>query len=328
MLQPYATDELLEGVKRDAFIATSDENWSDYRILGLAHDVIIDQIAPRLKNTKQNWFQTLGSIPLVANTRSYDLPPEAMWSGVEAIHLRDVSTGRLVCKLHESYPQSIEMYQSDSAAQPAYFYPNQTQVVLPNAPDASSVASYDLQVSFYRRPAQLVLTTDVCVVQSITSPSVTTSTQPAYFTTNAPDAYTAGIPYRVDVWNRLLPYTRKFGDLTCSAPDATHLVFNGSVTAAQVSQIASGDIISVHGTSIFPDLSPETMPFLRRFVAAFILLSQGHSTYQKYADRLENDWETCLRGLGNRTDGTPKKLSLYHAGAMKLAGWRRGGWRS
>lgn len=329
MLQPYATDALLDAVKRDAFLATSDENWSDYRILGVAHDVLLEQIAPRLKTTKQNWFQTLGSVTLVANQRSYDLPEEAMWSSVEALHLRNRTTGKIVAKLQEFYPQSVEMYQSDTPSQPTFFYPSQTQIVLQNSPDTTSVSTYDIQVSYYRRPAQLVRTTDICTVQSITGAlTVSTSSQPAYFTTNAPDAYTSGLPYRVDVWNRLLPYTRKFGNLTCSAPSVTALTFNGTVTAAQVATIASGDIISVHGTTIFPDLSPETMPFLRRFTAAFILLSQGHATYQKYADRLEKDWETCLRGLGRRADGTVTKLSQYHSGAARMIGVRGGRWRS
>lgn len=327
MLQPYATDELLEGVKRDCFLATSDENWSDSRILGVAHDQIIGEIAGRLKNTKQNWFESRGSITLSTTKVAYDLPEEAMFGSVESIHLRDRSTGNIVNKLILAQPSQIGMYQSDNPTIPVAFFLDQTQIVLPNLPDSTSVSTYDLQVSYYRRPCKLVLLTDVCTATVIAAQSITTTTQPTYFTTNAPDPYTSGTPSRVDVWNRLTPYTRKLANATCSLNSGTSITFNGSVTTAQVNTISAGDIVSVHGTTIFPDLPPEVMPLLRRFVAREIKMAQGAADYQRYADRLDKDWANVLRGLGKRTDGTPTKLSLYNAGAaqtISMRRWRRG----
>ncbi len=327
MLQPYTTDELVEAVRRDTFIATSDENWTSARILGVAQDCILEGLAPRMKNAKANYFLQAASVTLVASVTAYDVPGESMWNGVSSVQLRQLSDGMLCGKLSLIEPENLWRYgQVQNPAIPSTFYVDNTQLNVFPAPDSNAVATYDLRLTYYRRPAQMVLTSQATVVQSVTALSVTTSAQPSYFSTNAPDPYTTGRPSRVDVYNRLQPYTRRYTNLTGSITSSTGFTFNGSVTSAQVAKIQSGDILCVYGTTIFPDVPPELHPYLRRLTSATIRLAQGDPAYQAVIDRVGLDVDNFLRGMNNRTDGTAKKLSLAMSAAGRVIARNRAWW--
>jgi hypothetical protein len=325
MLQPYTTDDLIEAVRRDCFLATSDENWTDERILSIAHDVILEGLAPRMKNAHQNWFQQAASVTLVESITAYDVPAESMWNGVSSVQLRQLSDGLLCGKLTVIDPENEYMYgQPQNPAIPSVFWVNQTELNVIPAPDSVCVDTYDLKLTYYRRPAQMITLAKAVTVQSVTSLSVTTSAQPSYFSTNAPDAYTSGTPSRVDVYNRLQPYTRRFTNLTGSITSSTGFTFNGSVTSTQVAQIQSGDILTVYGTTIFPDVPPELHPYLRRLTSATIRLAQGDPAYQAVIATANADVENFLRGMSNRTDGTARKLSIAMSAAGRVLGKNRG----
>ena len=114
----------------------------------------------------------------------------------------------------------------------------------------------------------------------------------------------------------------------CRAHRTTLFTFNGAVTAAQVALISAGDIISVHGTSKYPDMPPEAQPFLRAMVGKTITMAQKDAAgYQTYAQEQMGMLANTLRGMSNRADGSPKKLSLRNAGALRVGGGVGNWWR-
>lgn len=327
----YDSAALLTGVRRDCFLAASDENWTDTRIMAIADDCTLSQIAPVFKSTKQDWFQADKTIPLVASVTAYDLPEEAMWSGVDKVWVIETATGRIIDDAGLNYVNASQrgLVQTQQAGVPAAFWTNQTQLIINAPPDATTVATYSLLVSYYRRPAQLVLTTNVCTVTAVSSVTMIASvtTIPSYITTNGPDTYTSGTPYRLDVWDRTLPNTRLIGNATASVTGAV-ITFNGAVTAAQVALISTGDIISVHGTSKYPDMPPEAMPFLRKLVGKTITMAQKDDVgLQAYIAGQQGELANVIRGMSNRADGSPKKLSMRNAGALRVGGGVSNWWR-
>lgn len=316
---------LLSAVRRDCFLAASDENWSDYRILGIADDCTLSQIAPTFKATKQDWFQADHSIPFVASVTAYDLPEEAMWGGVDKVWIVESSTGRILNPDGLNYINASQrgLVQTTQPGAPIAFWSNQTQININAPPDSTTVSTYEMLVSYYRRPAQLVLTTDIVTVTAVSSVTLIASvtTIPSYITTNGPDVYTSGSPYRLDVWDRDLPNTRLIGNATASSSSSTLFTFNGSVTAAQVATINPGDIISVKGTSIYPDMPPEAMPFLRNLVGKTITMAQKDDVgLAAYIEDQQSKLANVIKGASNRADGSPKKLSMRQAGALNVGG--------
>lgn len=321
----YDSAALLTGVRRDCFLATSDENWTDTRILAIADDRTLDQIAPTFKTTKQDWFQSDQVIPLVASVTAYDLPEQAMWGGADKIWIRETATGRIMDANGLNYIESSQrgLIQSTYAGIPSGFWSNQTQIVLNAPPSTATASTYDLLVSYYRRPAQLVLTTNVVTVTSVSSVTMIASvtTIPAYMSTNGQDAYTSGSPYRLDVWSRTLPNTRLIGNATAASVTTTGFTFISPTTAAEVATISAGDIISVHGTSKYPDMPPEAMPFLRAMVGKTIMMAQKDDAGFQAALAVQREQlANVLRGMSNRMDGSPKKLSMRNAGALRVGG--------
>lgn len=328
----YDSAALLTGVRRDCFLAASDENWTDTRIMAIADDCTLSQIAPTFKATKQDWFQADKTIPLVASVTAYDLPEEAMWSGVDKVWVIETATGRITNEKGLNYVNASQrgQVQTQQAGVPSAFWSNQTQLVINAPPDATTVATYSLLVSFYRRPAQLVLTTNVCTVTAVSSVTMIASvtTIPSYMTTNGPDTYTSGSPYRLDVWDRTLPNTRLIGNATASSGSSTLFTFNGDVTAAQVALISAGDVVSVHGTSKYPDMPPEAMPFLRNLVGKTILMAQKDAAgLEAYISAQMVLLTNVIKGMSNRADGSPKKMSMRNAGALRVGGGVSNWWR-
>ncbi len=326
----FDTAAFLTAVRRDSFLAASDDNWTDERILAIAHNRIVMDMTPVMKTCKQAWFQHDDQRALVADLDSYELPQDAMWNGVDSVSLLDTD-GVMVSKLNIVDPSNRIMYEQRGGGTPGWFFLNQAEVVVLPTPSTSTAAQYSLNISSYRRPAQMILTTQACTVQSVTSASltITTSAHPAYMTTNGPDVYTPGIPYRVDVYGRNPPYRRKLVNLTCSASSTTDFLFNGSVTAAQVATIVSGDIVCVTGTTIFPDIPPDAMPYLQDITCATILRAQSDASgLRMFIDTQMKELATVLRAMSNRADGSPKKLSLSNSAAASHIAMLRGGWPS
>src|SRR5678816_374577 len=146
MLQPYTTDELVDAVRRDCFLANSDENWTEARILSIAHDCILEQLAPRMKNAKQNWFLTAATVTLTASVTQYDVPGEAMWNGVSSVQLRNVSSQIITGKLTLIDPNNEYVYTQESPGTPGGYWVDQTQMSVLPAPSSDVASTYDAKV--------------------------------------------------------------------------------------------------------------------------------------------------------------------------------------
>ncbi len=312
---------LVAAVRRDQFVAASDDNWSDEKILGIADDCLIGPIAAALKASKQDWFANDFDVALVASQAAYDLPEQAMFSSIENGYLIDKTTGVLVSVLGNISESQRSLHQPGNDnlnGIPQALWLNHTQIVVTPAPDAPSVASYSMTVAAYREPGQLVKTSEVVRVTAVNSvtQTLTTSALPSSW---AVDAYTSGTPYRVDVYNRNKPNTQKLWNQLVTAPSTTALVFSPSITAAAFATIAVGDVVTMKDTTPYVDLPRSGVPYLRRMIQKTISMAQTDpQALQEYlateADALAN----FMRGMKNRHDGKGKKISLYQAGASSF----------
>jgi len=310
---------LLAAVRRDAFIAAADDqgNWTDPRILSIADDMTVSMVAPALKRTKQGWFRQDFGLTLVASQAAYDVPEEGMWESIEAAWLVNPTTGQLVQKINIVDSSNRMMYSSANAGVPTTAWFQDSQLVFSPAPSASAVSAYSMTVSAYRRPAQLCLVSDtarVTVVNTITQ-AFSITAHPTTWTT---DAYTSGTPYRLDIYNRLLPNTRKLWNQTMTGAGTT-MTMTPAISAAAFATIAVGDVVTMRGTSPYPDFPPEAVPILRRMIQKTILTAQTDSeALQAYFAQQTTEMEALFKGMANRADGSPRKLSLANAAGAQF----------
>lgn len=318
------TTQLISAVRRDAFLASSDDNWTTDRILAIADDCTLAYCAPALKRAKQGWFQDDFTLPLVSGVTEYDVPEEAMWSGIERAWLVNKTSGQYYADLDVVASSNRMLYQTfnnTAGSVPTGLYLNQTQMVFLPTPSTSAANTYNVIISSYRRPAQLCLPSVTCRIVSVNSvtQTITTTTQPSTWTTLAPDTFTAGSPYRLDFYNRNLPNTRKFWNQTLTSPSVTALTFSPTIAAANFALLSVGDYVTLKGVSPFPDLPPEAVPFLRKMVQKTILTSQTDTeALGAYLNQQSDELEAFMKGLSNRSDGSPRKLSLYNSASRSF----------
>ena len=314
------TTALLAAIRRDAFIATSDTNWGDTRILAIADDCTL-KIAAALKRVKQDWFQDDFPVELVDGQAEYDVPEAAMWSSIENAFLRDKVTGKIVSEVNNVSSSNRRMFEGSNVTAtgiPVALWLNHSQLVLTPGPDANTVSSFSMTVSAYRRPGQLVLPSEcvnVTAVNSVTQ-TLTITTRPASWVT---DPYTSGTPYRVDLYSRNLPNTQLLRNQLVTAPSSTALMFSPSITAEAFASIAVGDVVAMKDTSPYPDLPPEAVPYLREMVQQSILTSQTDSqALQVYLTQKADEAALFIKSMSNRHDGRPKRLSQYNASGSRF----------
>lgn len=308
----------LAAVRRDAFLATADDNWTDSRILSIADDCTLAICAPALKRAKQGWFRLDFNIAMVAEQPRYDVPEEAMWSSIEAAWLIDPTTGQIQNKINMVDVSNRMQYGFDNPGVPQYAWFDHTQLVFAPSPDTNTVGASSMTCSAYRRPAQIVLTSETCRVTAVdtVSQSITVTTRPTAWTT---DTYTGGTPYRLDFYDRDLPNTRLLWNQTCSAPNTTQFQFAPLIDADDFASISVGDVVTMKGTSPYPDLPPEAVPFLRKMVQKTILTAQTDAAaLQIYLAEQGQAMELFFKGMGNRSDGSARKLSMANAAAARF----------
>lgn len=313
-------DQLVAAVRRDCFQAANDDNWTSAKILGVADDCTL-KIAAALKKLKQDWFQEDFDVTLVADQKEYAAPEAAMWSSVENVFLVDKSTGRIVAELANASSSNRAIYQSpnDGASGiPGAVWLNQYALVCEPAPDDSAVTAYSMTVSAYRRPGQLVLETEIARVTAVNSvtQTLTINARPSTWET---DAYTSGTPYRVDLYSRTLPNAQLLRNRTVTAPSATALTFSPSITAAEFATISVGDVVAMKNTTWYPDMPPEAVPHLRSMVQKTILTAQTDAAaLQAYLAEKADEAALFIKGMSNRHDGKPRKLSLRNAAGARF----------
>lgn len=318
--QDNDTTALIDAVRRDSFMAQSgqSDNWTDARILGVADDCTLKWVAPALKRTKQGWFRIDFDIPMVTEQTRYDTPQEAMWNGVEAIWLENPTSRIIEGKVSVVDDSNRMQYGWDTPGIPQYAWFDHTQIVFSPAPSADVVSACSMTASAYRRPAQLVLPSETARITALNSvtQTVTITTRPSTWTT---DTYTSGSPYRVDFYDRDLPNTRLLWNKTVSSATVTAIVFAPTITAASFAMLSVGDVVTMKSTSPYPDLPPDGVPFLRDMIVRTILTAQTDMQgLQVYLGQQSEALGNFLRGMSNRADGSPRKLSLSNAGTARF----------
>lgn len=326
---PVAADNdsaaLVAAVRRDLFMAASDDNWTDEKILGIADDCLIGPIAAALKAAKQGWFGGDFDLPLTATVGEYDLPQQLSWGSIENAYLIDKTTGRIVSELGNISSSQRPLHQpgnSGLSGTPEAVYMREYTVVLTPAPDSNAVSAYSVTVAAYREPGQLCKTSEVARVTAVNSitQTLTITTRPSSWAT---DTYTSGTPYRVDIYNRNKPNALRMWNQLVTAPSSTALIFSPSITAAAFAKIAVGDVVTMKDTTPYVDLPRSAVPFLRRMVQKTIVMAQTDpQALQAYLADEAAALAAFMKGMKNRHDGKGLKVSLYHAGASRFM--RRG----
>lgn len=345
----------IAAVRRDLFLARSDDNWSDEDILGVADDCLCGPIAAALKAAKQEFFACDFDVELVADQSTYDLPGGSMWSSIENAYLIDKTTGRIVStflNISESQRPLQQPGNDNLSGTPQAVWMQHTQLNLTPAPDSNAVASYSLTVAGYRRPGKLIKT-DQCArflplaipasvdADMVGSMYLYSSTSTAAMTSLpslwVADSWGRGNPdhpyigtYDVEFYGAYDPHTRRMpsvcvASITSSGPSnplAANFDPADTYTPLAVETynlIQKSDVICPAGTTPFVSLPREGLPYLRRMVMKTISVAQTDpQALQAYLAEESAALAAFMKGMKNRHDGKGRKVSLWNAAGSRF----------
>lgn len=304
----YTTDDLLDQIKRKAFIPDSQATFTDAELLGVATDEIHNTILPDVLSTREEYYVYKQDLNLVQGITEFPIPDRAV-----GMRLREVSM--VVGGVERNLPRyDIEDRAYDDAAGRLYGFYLQNNTINIFGNETGTLRLY-----YYLRPGKLVVTNDAAQVTAVDLVLNTVTL------TKIPNGWSTGI--NVDIIGHKSGFDVK--DLSNAITNITGLV----VTLANpiplkqdtTSAVEVNNWITLEDTSPIPQMPVEFFQYLAEAATAYIMESLGDAEgYGRAQKRMEQMRDKAQRIISPRVDGQSKKLvPRRNRGSSTFANWRK-----
>lgn len=280
----YTSDDLLEIIKKRAFIPISQETFSDTDLLEMATDELYSQVVPEVLSTREDWYVTPHTVAVTDASEPVDIPSRAIGGSLREVSFTQGNQEFNLARL--SLEDKTYLNQGPVSA----FYIQGNQIYLFGAQTG------DLNLYFNCRPGRLVATSEAAVV---TSADVTTK---IITVTSVPASWGAGTV--IDVVKAKPHFEYKNLSLTIVNIAGN----NVEVAEALATNIVAGDWLSLEDTSPAPQIPLEWFSYLAECVVAQIFLSQGDKEAADLAEKKMGKLKkSALSLMSPRIEGEAKK---------------------
>jgi hypothetical protein len=301
----YTTDALIASIKRRASMPNSQSLFGDDVIVKIATDELWDTVVPFLMSNREEYLVKVKYVELVAGEDTIDIP-----SGAVGMKLRDISVVTNANTISESF-WGLPRIEPDqiSTGYTAYrsgFYVQANQIILWPNPNVAQT----LRMTYFRRPNELVETTDCGQVTSIDTGLNTLTLG------NVPVSWTAGT--RIDVISNVPGFDTVFEDLTLVTASSP------TVELADVTGISVGDWICITGESCIPQVPLECHQLLAQASVVKCLESLKDTEGMQLAQAKLSEMFKAFENMTTpRVDGRPKVINRQNGVFLSS---RRGWW--
>lgn len=293
----FTTDELITVLRDYGSIppsgATGSED-SDLRVR--LWDAMMEQIVPRLMASREGYFLQRDRTALTTTCR-YRIPHRAMYGRLENVWYLGSDDKRST--LAKVDPR-LRSYQQTATSIPTAFYIEGDWIVLMPESDSPSFEGY-LEMSYFMRPGELVLTSAAGVIDS-----VTTATKTITCTADVSGLFSEGD--LIDVHSPHSGADLKEWDLTVSSVTTTDIVVSEEIDGTTFGRkaIAAGDYVCLAETAVLPALPRELHPLVARAAALEFAESIGDSAQvQLHGSLLEKQLSHILGVTADRVEAQP-----------------------
>lgn len=294
----FTSTALLASIKRRAIIPDSQILYTDSDLLAIASEELRSTIAPLLMKVREEYMVTDYDQTIVSTQTAYRIPTRAIGQKLHDAVLLNPDGNEI--SMPRADPSQLKK-QWMAGAYLAYanrtkFYFKDDQVIL--FPDASAIAnSFSLRMKYYRRPNNLIATTDAAQITVIdaTNKILTFASIPSTWTTS-------------DVFDILkgTPSFRSWGDdLVITGITSTTMTFS----AAFASGLAVGDWVARAGVSPVPQIPYEVHDLLAQRSACKVLEGLADQNGLASAERVYDEMiGNFLSMVSPRADDSPKRI--------------------
>ena len=298
----YTTDTLLTAIQAQALYPTSSVTETETDLLRFVNEEFQMKIVPAIEAVREDYFLARTTTPIVANQSKYPIPGRAIGNSLKHVFYVDDSGGRY--QLYRKPIKDLAQYSSTSTGTSRQFYVLGDEIVLYPTPNGGG----SIEMWYYSRPNQLVLTTSVAAITDIASAGGTTT-----FTVDNDISGALGAGGAIDILSHESPFMLWVTDVTTTGSSSTTIECatsallgeDGSTVLPQV-----GDFICLAGQANIPMIPQEFHPILVQAAQARIMMAiKDQVGYQMAVQKLESQIADMKRMIGNRVEDQVETLN-------------------
>lgn len=299
--QIYTSDDLIASV-RDAITLPNSQaiGTDDTRILKYLNQALLAQIVPEIVKLREEYYVTSYRIPLVASTSRYRLPTRAFLNKLRGIYY--VASSGQLRYLPAISPDERHLFPSAGVPAPSGYYLEGNDVVL--IPSVGTSIEGQLELSFFFRPSDLVLTNDARQVLTVTTLTVTlagTAFPTGWNVSSKLDVHSADSGGETRIWDAALVTPFTWPTLVFAVP------IDGGVLGTKA--VAVGDWVCLAGEAVIPAIPKEYHPLLIEAAALRILKALGDQpNIQSQAGMLKAGLSGMAEATESRVEGRPLRI--------------------
>lgn len=320
MAKPLKSSELIDSIKRRAFIPSDQDTFTDEDFLDMLNEEINYFSIPRLLSTHEEYLVTYEDIELVDGKFRYDIPSRAIGNKLRGLFYTDgedentVNQDLNLIKLSRISYEDLSDYtnygNNSSYSYSHLFYIENNEIVIV---DEVSVSQTFLRMYFYLKPNTLVKDDEAGVISNIDRNTGVITLQ------NFPESFST-VP-QIDFVQNKSPNLVLSYDLQPTSVNQNTLSVTLNTTDIP-EDLKVGDYINLANECIVPQLPTEMHAILAQRVAIAALEALGDTEGIQVAQRrLEMMEQSSIDLIDNRVESAPEKIRNRN-GTLKQASYR------
>jgi hypothetical protein len=310
----YTAEELIESIRNLGMVPKSGtQGGDDADILRHINESMSLDIIPALMEIKEEYFVVTTRLTLGAALK-YRIPTRAIADKLRYIRYVDSSGSRSSDSMEEIPPSCQNEFSWSSTSKPSAYYIEGNYICLVG----SSFSGY-LEVSWYFRPGQLVLSTECRQITSILAKTVTLSSAvpTTWSTVNEFDIHSTESGAEIKVWG-------ESATAVGGAGTENKITFTNAIdgTTFGTHTVEVGDWVCLEKEAAIPAVPVDIHPLLIRAVSMRLAESQGDAQNIRVEHDLFVEAKKGVLKNFNYRSGNPPRIKGCRGILWKMANAR------
>ena len=301
--------ELVEGVKRRAFLPEAQNTLDDQDILKFLNEELKDSVLPLILQFHEEFLVYIKDVPIAGDQSVYKIPYRAIGRKLRDVKYKDTSMS--VFPMTRILPEDRNYFQETGFNPWKTFYMRGDEIVL--VPGVSSLPVGWLSMMYSMQPNKIVLEERAGIIQSFDQPTgvITLDQIPSNITAGSLIDFVEAKPghklFYYDVPVLSVDPTAKTVTVD---PSSILTNFSISIQPAYKCELQVGDYVNTAGEAVMAQIPSELNSLLTERGAARCLASLGHTENLQAANAKIQELEAKSGSLiDNRSEGEPMKVN-------------------
>lgn len=312
------TEDLINSTISRTLAPISRQTYQDANIIQFLNEEMGNYIVPQIQKIREDLFMHSTEIQLVSNLPKYRIPERASGDALKLVFWKDSGDSRR--QMPRVKVSDLDRLWNQGGNIPSGIFLEGSWIRVVPVTNISG----QLEVWYYQRPNELVLTSKVGGITAVSS-----SLGSSVFTVDTNLINDLAIGQKIDFLSSSSPFVLWAQDVVITAISSTQITVDTSAVSDESSTVMPqiGDYICPARKANIPQIPQEFHPVLAQAVACRLLQGLGDLNKEQSAQATRDRMmQECLSLVENRIEDSPEvvfnKNGLVN---RKRFGWARGG---